>query len=344
MNELISIIVPVYNSERYLNRCIKSILAQSYNNFELVLVDDGSTDKSGEICDAFALMDWRVLVIHKANGGHTSARKAGLHICRGKYITFVDSDDWLNSSFLMDMIASSQNADVVICGFTSISPDGRQVRKLNTIPSNIYDDSNKNILIEHMIYSGDFYKEGILPALWGKLYKRELIMPDLDAVDESITMGEDSACCYVTIADAKRIVVDNGNFGYCYRISESSITNTYDPCFFDKMQVLYDYLTCAFCERGLLNVVDQIPYYGVRMAIYGFEFEVSVASKNNIIKRYIRLSKDAAYKWVTDSFSNASTESMPEELFPYQKTIVSRHYHKFAIRYMIRKILKKITQ
>lgn len=97
---LFSIIVPVYNVEQYLSECIDSILKQTYRDFELILVDDGSKDSSGRICDEYELKDKRIIVIHKENGGHTSARRTGLEIARGEYCSFVDSDDYVKDDFL----------------------------------------------------------------------------------------------------------------------------------------------------------------------------------------------------------------------------------------------------
>lgn len=104
MNPLISVIVPVYNVERYLNQCIDSILAQTYKDFELILVDDGSKDKSGEICDEYVKKDSRIRVFHKKNGGVSSARNYGIDNAQGTYICFVDSDDWVDETYLEDML------------------------------------------------------------------------------------------------------------------------------------------------------------------------------------------------------------------------------------------------
>lgn len=114
----ISIIVPVYNVEKYLSRCIESILSQSFSDFELILVDDGSTDRSGEICDEFAKKDPRIRVFHKANGGVSDARNAGLDLVTGKYIGFVDGDDYIENCMyrvLWDMIQKDE-ADISVCG------------------------------------------------------------------------------------------------------------------------------------------------------------------------------------------------------------------------------------
>ena len=110
--ELVSIIIPVYNSELFLERCIKSILTQDYKNFELLLIDDGSKDLSGKICDDFSIMDERVVVYHKKNNGVSNARNFGIDQCKGKYVVFVDSDDWVENNYISNLYNFIQNNNI----------------------------------------------------------------------------------------------------------------------------------------------------------------------------------------------------------------------------------------
>ena len=109
MKELISVIVPVYNVEKYLDNCVQSILRQSYTNLEIILIDDGSTDKSSQLCDEYSQKDKRIKVIHKKNGGQSDARNVGITVATGKYIAFVDSDDYIDEQFL-DCLLSTIDA------------------------------------------------------------------------------------------------------------------------------------------------------------------------------------------------------------------------------------------
>jgi len=125
MSYKISIIVPIYNSEKYLRKCINSLLCQSYSNLEIILVNDGSKDKSGEICEEYALLDSRIKVIHTENCGQASARNTGLTVAKGEYIGFVDSDDWVDNDMyetLINMIGK-YDADIAECGFRLVYDD-----------------------------------------------------------------------------------------------------------------------------------------------------------------------------------------------------------------------------
>ena len=121
-NPTISIIVPVYNVEEYIHKCINSILAQTYKDFELILINDGSPDNSGIICDEYARADSRIKVIHQQNSGLSAARNAGLAVAKGDYIGFVDSDDWIDKSMYESMITEAQTleADIVICDYYKV--------------------------------------------------------------------------------------------------------------------------------------------------------------------------------------------------------------------------------
>ena len=171
MNSLITIIVPVYNVEKYLRKCIDSILCQTYENLQIIFVDDGSTDGSATICDDYAAKDNRIEVIHKANGGLSSARNAGLDIARGDYISFVDSDDYVAN----DMIEiaynaiTDKNADLCIFGIKWIYENGNNYDKV--LPSPISNETlTKNKAFDKLCSSNYFY---YVTAV-NKLYKKSI--------------------------------------------------------------------------------------------------------------------------------------------------------------------------
>ena len=165
MEELISVIVPVYKVEEYLDRCVTSIVNQTYSNLEIILVDDGSPDKCPTMCDAWKEKDYRIKVIHKENGGLSDARNAGLDIAAGEYIAFVDSDDYVHPQFIevLHYLAVRENADVVACAFQIIpknyEPKQRKIQNLSDIKLKTSAKNEMDLI-------------GIVA--WNKLYKRYL--------------------------------------------------------------------------------------------------------------------------------------------------------------------------
>lgn len=170
MEKLISIIVAVYNIEEYLPRCVDSILAQSYRRLEIILVDDGSSDKSGELCDTYAGKDSRIKVIHKKNGGLSDARNAGMDLAQGEYIGFVDGDDWIDADMYRAMYeACEQNeAQAAVCRYKQITRNG------------IIDASTGNSVLLSKTEALEIYVCGderylIYNSVWSKLFARELV-------------------------------------------------------------------------------------------------------------------------------------------------------------------------
>ena len=159
----VSIIVPVYNTEKYLARCIDSILAQTFTDFELILVNDGSKDNSGKICDEYAQKDSRIIVIHKENGGVSSARNKGIDVAQGDWISFVDSDDWISSDFLSSFI---YDADLIICGLELFG--AKQVQHLP-------EEKRLQNKDEISIWLTSNYSKSYIPSQCSKLYRHDVI-------------------------------------------------------------------------------------------------------------------------------------------------------------------------
>lgn len=226
MNETtpkISVIVPVYKAENYLHRCVDSLLAQTFQDFEILLVDDGSPDRSGEICDEYAKKDERVRVFHKENGGVSSARNLGLDHAVGEYICFVDSDDWVEKEMFTTLTSSVQNRknlDILFFGFQYEFIDVD--RKLYS-----YDKCKlKNICSEtkEEVLSACFFleKNKMFGWTWNKLFRRELIEDEVLRFDETISLQEDHLFTlnYIRYANNLQILA---YYPYHYRILSNSL-------------------------------------------------------------------------------------------------------------------------
>ena len=166
---LLSIIVPVYNVEQFLQKCIDSILAQTMTDFELILINDGSPDRCGEICDEYAVKDSRIIVIHQQNQGVSAARNAGLNVAKGEYIGFVDPDDWIDKNMYKEMInaAQQENADVVVCGVNYYDLNFKFIRN-DLSNSKVYDN-------EHMLLELFGTPNRFGGMCWNKVFLRESI-------------------------------------------------------------------------------------------------------------------------------------------------------------------------
>lgn len=189
MNPKISIIVPVYNAEKYLNRCVDSILSQTFGNFEVLLIDDGSNDKSGKICDKYAQKDCRVKVFHKENGGVSSARNFGIKNVQGSFVTFIDSDDFVDKDFLESLVAS--DSDFVYTGYKIFGAFNKDVG----INENKKYNANDFMLCLMHTYEKSAITLYGMQYPWAKLFKYSIIRENELFFDEKMKYAEDS--CFV---------------------------------------------------------------------------------------------------------------------------------------------------
>ena len=213
---LISVIVPVYNVEKYLDRCVKSILRQTYKDFELILVDDGSPDKCPSMCDEWAKKDKRIHVIHQANQGLSAARNAGIRIAEGEYLTFVDSDDWISQTMLEDLVnlILKNDADISICNF---------------VPTDRMTDIPLRDSYQETVYTQEEFLKIILRVsgnrcihyAWGKLYKKSVIDPK--AHYPVGLLNEDVEGMFKAVIAAEKIV-ETDKIGYFYYENHESIS------------------------------------------------------------------------------------------------------------------------
>ena len=249
-DDLISIIVPIYNIEQYIGFCIESLIKQTYKNLEIILVDDGSTDRCPAICDLYADKDARITVIHKENGGLVSARKAGVKIASGAYIGHVDGDDWIEPDYYEALHRSAirANADIVCAGY-SRDLFSKSVKCGNNILDGIYEGTTLEALYGEMLSYTNSFNVGITTYVWNKLFKSEIARAAQRNVDERINIGEDAAVVYPALLRAQRIYICD-NSSYHYRQHEGSMLKRHAG--FEKEQkrlgYLYEYLKGVFEE------------------------------------------------------------------------------------------------
>ncbi len=260
----ISVLVPIFRIEKYLPKCIDSLLQQSFLNFELILVDDGSPDNCPKICDDYAKLDSRIRVIHKENGGLLSARKAGLKEARGKYISFVDGDDWVDKYYLdiLFKLAEANSSDLVVTGhFREF--DGK-IETFKPKSAGIYHANEiKSSILPNAIYNGRFCEHVISTYVWNKLFKRTLLTKILYDVPNEIIMGEDAAITYAYLSISESLTVSRIPLYYYRQRHDSIVKSIENP----KTEYYRLGLLMNFLKSKLSHVLDeknlnkQITYY-----------------------------------------------------------------------------------
>lgn len=234
-NYMVSVIIPVYNVEKFLNRCVDSILSQTYKNIEIILVDDGAQDSSPQICDEYAKLDTRVKVIHKKNGGLASARNAGLKVAKGDYILFVDSDDWIKDITVEELLNIAVKNQVDFVRFIPVSagyPDRPDGTPINFGTEDFMEDGvyNKEKMIRD-IYPRLFVTPqltmGPIVAAWRSLYNRKFLVDNNLYFDEEVKYSEDAIFSAKVVYNSNKFYYIKGGYYYNYFYNTSSITKSF---------------------------------------------------------------------------------------------------------------------
>lgn len=293
---MISVIVPVYNVEPYLRECIDSILAQTYTDFELILVDDGSPDKCGEICDEYAAKDSRIRVIHQENGGLSAARNAGLDIAQGEYVTFVDSDDFVAPNYLavLYQMIDKTGADVSTCDYTSDFSTRYVTDEADYVVL-----AGTDACAQPYLYNGE-----IKINACGKIYSRYLWQNVRFPLGK---IHEDQAVVPIVLYKAKKVAASRVQI-YYYRIAEGSIMHKpFSLKRYDDVEAI-DKCIVFFAERGESDIVQLAKEQRKKiMAIYSIQAR-QAGIYDQIPKEY-RITEIAALKYLY--------KNLPDERYTY---------------------------
>lgn len=259
MNPLISVIVPVYNVEKYLARCVDSIVNQTYKNLEIIFVDDGSTDLCPQMCDDYAEKDSRIKVVHKKNGGLSDARNAGMAVATGEYISFIDSDDYVSDDFfecLLDVM-NKENSDIAECSVVKLYEDNRFDEFSDDLSVKTYDTHDA---MSALIAENPFYQH-----VWNKLYKTELVKDIPYAVGK---LNEDEFWTYQVFGRANKVARLNKTMYYYFQRSSSFMGVGYNIRRLDALEGKANrqkYIENNFPE---LSTQAKIDLYGSCMFAY----------------------------------------------------------------------------
>ncbi len=261
--ESVSVIVPVYQAEKYITQCIESIRAQTYANFELILIDDGSHDASGRICDQYAEKDGRIRVIHKENGGLVAAWTDGIRVADKPLVMFVDADDWIDERTLETFVNEyiRTRADIV-CGSYCLEYSCDTVQVHNNIPSGVYDKKRiETAILPTILYTGKFLERGMIMSRSAKLIKRELLLENSHWAAGGITIGEDLCVILPCVLRSEKISVINEACMYHYRSHDESMTHDFGDDAIEKIVTLYkrelEIIDAFDCENLLKEQIVQ---------------------------------------------------------------------------------------
>ena len=275
---LISVIVPIYGVEKYLNKCVESIIGQTYCNLEIILVDDGSPDGCGEICDEWANTDKRVKVVHKENGGLSDARNAGLQIATGELISFIDSDDYIEPTFFETLYNAMQQsgAEIAECGTRYVGEDG-EVLKIRASQDGEFDTLTALTKLIN--------EQGLYQTVWNKLYRRQVIEGILFAKGK---YNEDEFWTYRVFDRGNKIVsVEQPLYNYLQRGS-SIIGVGYNIRRLDGLDALYERMQYLSKYDELKNVLYQSfaleCLWHLQSVLRAFNGEDRKQTANKIIK------------------------------------------------------------
>ena len=323
MYPIISIIVPIYNVGKYLPKCIESILNQTFKNFELILVNHGSTDNSGVVCDDYAKKDTRIKIIHKSNGGVSSARNAGLYVAKGEYIGFVDPDDYIDKNMYEKLyrLCIDNNSDIAICRFNR-EINGKIQNKEST--EEIIELNNMEAMNE--LFKGNLYRFSLCNKLFSKKCFNDVLFPE-----ERI--HEDLSTTYKLFANSKKAVYIN-YCGYIYVRRENSIlTSTYNE---KRLQafIAWDEII-EFIDKNYYEIIEQViatfTYWCVDNILYILNQVNNSKKKNNYL--------NIIQKYTTKYYIYIKRNNILSRSYKLRIRIFNINYKLFILGRKIRKVI-----
>lgn len=283
MQPLVSIIVPVYKVEPYLRRCLDSIVNQTYTNLEIILVEDGSPDDCPQICDEYAARDKRIVVIHKENGGLSDARNAGLDICKGGYISFVDSDDWVDETYIETLLDLSikENADIAIGENIRTEGCSKPTKKNITINACHSKEALKHLFSQNHI---------AFTVSWGKLYKKNLFSTLRFPKGK---YHEDEFTTYILFYKSKKIVYTSEILYYYYQRADSIVSTRHPWDVLEFLEQRYLFFKDKN-EKDLLPLLIS-PLCWQLLCAYWFELKKDAVNANKRLSDFRKYTNEECF-------------------------------------------------
>ncbi|MFN7250048.1 MAG: glycosyltransferase [Anaerobacillus sp.] len=321
MKPKVSIIVPIYNVDAYLDRCFESLLAQTLTEVEIIAVNDGSTDNSLEILEKYADKDARIKVINKENGGVSSARNTGLSLATGTYIGFVDPDDWVDEKMyeVMYNTAINQGSDIVMCSYMREFGSHAKEKRFNLADQITYRDQEVQEILRRLV--GPLKEEVAQPefldawgTVWSKLYRREIIIDNYIKFTDLNVIGtnEDTLFNIQSFYNAEGFTFINQPFYHYWRANSTSVTTGYKPELMEKWASLYRIIENFIREKNLNNDFQLALNNRISMNTLGLGLnELSKANKASVVKKINKINRILNDTRIKKSFSQLETEHFP---------------------------------
>lgn len=289
VDPLVSVIVPIYNTQNLLPRCLGSILFQTYASMEIILVNDGSTDGSLAVCEKYTEKDDRIQIISQSNQGIIVAKKTGIRRAHGEYVMFVDSDDWIEPNLLETMVRAMQecNCSLVCTDVYKDFEDGITVEYRNMIPAGVHETDK---IIKDLFFYKDTYEYGILPYSVAKLYPIDMLKEVLNNISDNIRYAEDKAIVFSFVfQNIKVCFMDNIYYHYCVR--DESVCRLENPDYLVELTAVYKYIKKLFDKKKEReHLLWQLGKWLLRETHYAINSMLGLTTAENpIYKEFYRL-------------------------------------------------------
>lgn len=300
-DSFLSVIVPVYNVEKYLRQCVDSIINQTFKNLEIILIDDGSTDGSGAICDEYALRDERIVVVHQKNQGLSKVRFEGVKKASHEYVTFVDSDDWIAENMYEVLFSkiSGKNIDLISCGCVRYWNENKKLQdRCVYFPEGKYGrDLIAKEIIPYMLYDERLDRWALDPSLCMKLFRKELLLTILEKSGKyRFYYGEDTAVIFLYMLKVRNVIVTHEYFYFHRRRGEGDISPYFrDFLFLDRLYEVYKFLCNEFSKSEYKTVlIKQLECFFVKSSNYALKkYGINLGKQKNYVFPFDKVKKNS---------------------------------------------------
>lgn len=333
---LISVIIPVYNVEKYLPKCIESVINQTYKNLEIILIDDGSTDNSGKICEEYAIVDKRIKVIHQKNTGVAEARINGFNHSAGELITFIDSDDYVEAEYLADLVAvyKKYNVDLICSQYYDVFENGKIVQSVTRPKTGYYNRENIICLLKNtFLFDKKLGIAGMNPFLWSKLIKRKYVENTLK-VGKRLFYSEDQIGVLSLLYSISTMYVTDKAYYYYIRRGNQA-TKTYRSDLGDNIEHYFNKITELDTQGYLVN---QVILRKILYTIWLTNIAIDNCESYNLVKI---LNRNSQYQFYKDAL-NYNTNYLKMKLALLLFLLKYRFFRIYIIAYKLKKSIKVV--